>query len=454
MEYTSDRFDLLGRTFVGRYRVERVVAKGGFGVVYQARHVDLDTPVALKVLAVPEAFRAALRPGFIEMFEREARTIAALAHPAIVRVLDYGSASFPSGEAPWMALDWLEGRTLEADLAARPAGAGRSPREALDLLRPAFDALCCAHAAGIAHRDVKPANLMLVPARRGDAGLRLLDFGIAKVMEEGEVAGSGQTATRTEIAAYSLHYASPEQLSHARTGPWTDVHALALVVVELLTGHRAYRATEAVATYAEILDRKRPTPKRVGVDVGPWEEILDRALALHPAERHPDADHLLADLEAHLDAADAAWRAGHAGPSLAPATLPRTAPVVNPVATDTLAATSAIRRPPPSSNRRGLVPLTLGLGLAAWGAWKALSPPTTGAPAAAAARPAPAIPAAPVAIVPSPAVVAPSTDAAVASVAATSLRRAARGRHIPRPVAPVVTTPPPAPAPNRVIVIE
>jgi serine/threonine protein kinase len=138
---------------------------------------------------------------------------------------------------------------------------------------------------------------MLVRARRGEPGLRVLDFGIAKVMETGEEAGSGQTATRTELSSYSLGYAAPEQVSQARTGPWTDVHALALIAVELLTGRRAYRSTDPVAIYADVLDRERPTPGRVGVDVGPWETVLARALALRPMERYPDADDLLAALE-------------------------------------------------------------------------------------------------------------------------------------------------------------
>ncbi|MDP3218157.1 MAG: serine/threonine-protein kinase, partial [Deltaproteobacteria bacterium] len=327
MDDTTDTFGLVGETLAGKYRVERVIAKGGFGAVYYARHTELDTPVAIKVLMVPGRFHDGSRAEFLEMFKREARTIASLGHAAIVRVIDFGSARFASGdESPWMALEWLEGRTLEADLDHRPPGVGRSPREALDLFRPAFDALSCAHAAGIAHRDIKPANLMLVKARRGEPALRMLDFGIAKVMEADEQPGSGQTATRTGLSSYSLYYAAPEQLSHARTGPWTDVHAVALIVVELLTGRRAYRAADAVAVYSDILDRERPTPGRVGVDVGPWEPVLARALALRPAERYANADELLAALEACLDPAEEAWRSGQSAVALVAATMPAVQP--------------------------------------------------------------------------------------------------------------------------------
>ncbi len=374
MDDNSDTFGLAGRTLAGKYEVERVVARGGFGTVYCARHIALDVPVAIKVLRVPERFEGELRAEFLERFKLEARTIAALAHPAIVRVIDYGSATLSSGESPWMALDWIEGRTLEADLEGRPFGAGRSPREALDLLRPAFDALSCAHAAGIAHRDVKPANMILVRARRGEPGLRVLDFGVAKVMEAGEQAGSGQTATRTELSSYSLYYASPEQLSHARTGPWTDVHALALLLVELLTGQRAYRATDSVAIYSDILDRERPTPGRFGLDVGPWEPVLSRALSLRPSERHADADALLAALEASLDPAEAAWRSSRPGSSPAPATQPSTDPVrprVRGLTPDSLAGASGVK-PPTPRRPRWLVPAVaaFALSLAAAGAYR------------------------------------------------------------------------------------
>jgi serine/threonine protein kinase len=457
MRDTSDTFDLLGRTFAEKYKVEGVVARGGFGVVYRARHIELDTPVALKVLMVPERFCGALRVEFLEMFKREARTIGALAHPAIVRVLDYGAARFASGEAPWMTLEWLEGRTLEADLGARSAHVGRSPVETLALLRPAFDALSVAHAAGVAHRDIKPANLMLVRARRGEPGLRVLDFGIAKVMETGEEAGSGQTATRTELSSYSLGYAAPEQVSQARTGPWTDVHALALIAVELLTGRRAYRSTDPVAIFADVLDRERPSPARVGVDVGPWETVLARALALLPAERHPDADDLLAALEVSVDRAEIAWQAGRAHGASAAVTVPAavTAPGAPP---DTLVGASVVRHPPPPRRTPGFVPLVAGVALAlsAFAAWKATRAAVPGPRAATAVRvpvaAAPRVVAAPPVVValpvPAPAAVAPVT------LSAPALRRAPPPRLRSGQAAPVVARSPAAPVTAPGIVIE
>jgi serine/threonine protein kinase len=479
MDDTSDTFGLVGQTLAGKYRVERVIAKGGFGAVYYARHIELDTPVAIKVLMVPDRFHGESRVEFLEMFKMEARTIAALAHAAIVRVLDFGSARFSSGEeSPWMALEWLEGRTLEADLDGRPAGAGRSPREALDLLRPAFDALSCAHAAGIAHRDIKPANLMLVRARRGEPGLRMLDFGIAKVMETDEQAGSGQTATKTALSSYSLYYAAPEQLSHARTGPWTDVHAIALILVELLTGQRAYRASDSVAICSDIMDRERPTPGRFGVPVGPWEEVLGRALSLRPAERYPDSDGFFTELEGSLDAAELAWRSDRPSGSFAQATMPavevvRVAPRHGTTSPPVVANTTER----PSTRPRWVVPVAVGFGLAllAAGVRTAVrseaSSPVVVAPEPPRVRPVSPAPEPPAAIVapPTVAVLAASTPPVVApatlpadpvahdgSAPGHAARHRWRGREpvaAPRERTATVPTPTP-PAPRPTIVIE
>ncbi|MFO0603679.1 MAG: serine/threonine-protein kinase [Polyangiales bacterium] len=363
-EEAQDVFGLVGRALLDKYLVDRVVAKGGFGTVYQGRHLELQTPVAVKVLMVPDRFQGDLREEFLEKFRLEARTIAALNHPAIVRVLDFGTALFAAGASPWMALEWLEGHTLESELEARLGQRGRSPREALALLRPAFDALACAHEVGIAHRDVKPANMMVVRARRGEPGLRMLDFGIAKVMEPEEQAGSGHTSTQTELTAFSLLYAAPEQISRSRTGPWTDVHALGLILTEILTDTQAYQAQDTTQIYAEIVGRERPTPGRAGVDVGPWEAVLARALSLRPAERHGNAADFLAALEAAVDDADRAWQAARS-PSLAPH-VAHGAPAPAAPKPDTLMGATGARPAPRRS--RYLLPLSALGALALFGA--------------------------------------------------------------------------------------
>ncbi|MFO0610899.1 MAG: serine/threonine-protein kinase [Polyangiales bacterium] len=312
----TDSFALVGTLFAGRFAIETAVAEGGFGVVYRARQQGLGRAVAVKVLKLHAEVSLETRQQIADSFRREAQVVADLSHPAIVQVLDFGVSETPSGvTAPWMAMEWLDGETLGAWIEARRARGGVSPREALELLAPAFDALHEAHARGVAHRDLKPANLMCVRTARGAVRVKVLDFGIARIMQPDEAAGSGETRTQSSFAPFSPTYAAPEQVSRARTGPWTDVHALGLILTELLTGFRPYAGTDLTEIAAATLSPVRPTPARWRVDVGPWEAALVRALALRPAERFPDAG---AFHEALATTVDAATRAGAAAPEPPP----------------------------------------------------------------------------------------------------------------------------------------
>ncbi len=296
-----DVFGLVGQRLDGKYEIEALVAQGGFAVVYRGTHLTLRKQVAVKVLRVPRELEGSARVAFLEKFALEAQTIAALDHPAIVKVIDFGTSPMPPGEtAPWMVLDWLQGQTLDAELDARRGQGGRSPAECLTLLRPVFEALSYAHDEGIAHRDVKPANLMLVTNKRGERTARVLDFGIAKVMNGEEAPSTGLTATHNHQRTFSLFYASPEQIAGTRTGPWTDVYALALVLTEMLTDALPYRGDDVQDVYIDALSPVRPTPAKRGFDAGPWEAVLSRAVSLKPAERYPSAREFLEALEAAI----------------------------------------------------------------------------------------------------------------------------------------------------------
>ncbi len=295
-----DAFGLVGATLDGKHRVERVVAEGGFGVVYAGTHATLARPIAIKVLKIPGDLGGTSRAAFVAKFTDEARVIAQLNHPSIVQVLDHGVLERgDAGALPWIVLEWLEGQTLEQWLAARAGQPRITPGEALGLLHPIFEALAFAHHRGVAHRDLKPANIMVVPAWRGFS-LRLMDFGIAKIMEPDEVATGGATNTRSVIHAFSPGFAAPEQFAGGRTGPWTDVHALALLMCEVITGEPAYRGKDPTEWIFEATNPQRPTPGHYGVDVGAWESILARALALRPDGRQRDAGELLDQLERAL----------------------------------------------------------------------------------------------------------------------------------------------------------
>jgi serine/threonine protein kinase len=303
-EGRGDPFGLVGARLDSRYEVTGMVAQGGFGVVYRAQHRELRKPVAIKVLKTPGDLTPNQHSEFLKRFAEEARTVAQLDHPHIVRVLDFGTSIMPSGvKAPWMALEWLEGVTLEADFDGRIENGtgGRSPAESMALMYPVIEAVGIAHEEGIVHRDIKPGNLMIVKGRRGDPRLKLLDFGIAKVMAPEERRAADRAQTLTQVQAFSPDYAAPEQVSGMRTGPWTDVHALALLMSEMLTAMVPFEGNDAMEMCSNVLSPRRPTPgRRGGVDVGPWEEIFARALSLKPSDRYNNAGEFLTALMNHL----------------------------------------------------------------------------------------------------------------------------------------------------------
>ncbi|MDB4929939.1 MAG: Serine/threonine protein kinase [Myxococcaceae bacterium] len=333
----NDLRALEGVTLEGRYRLERFVAEGGFGAVYKAVDEQSRRDVALKLLKAPDGMRGpeGLRQ-FFDKFTLEARLIAKVQHPGVVQVAEFGTTKVPSGAGyAFIALEWIDGDTLEVALNHRRGSGGRPPREALALLRPVFEAVQAAHALGIAHRDLKPANILL----QGESQRpRLLDFGIAKAMQPDEVAGSGASRSMSVNLTFSPRYGAPEQLSGARTGPWTDVHALGLLLTEVLTDRAAYASNDLVKLYGEALSSARPTPGRLGVDVGPWEEVIERALSLRPDDRYANAGEFLAALEAALVAPPPAASLAAPHPSAA-----------------VTAAHVAVRPAAPSGHRTGLV---------------------------------------------------------------------------------------------------
>jgi eukaryotic-like serine/threonine-protein kinase len=288
-----------GPVFDGRFRIEERIAEGGFAVVYKAWQLALERRVALKVLKPPRNRDPVSRAEFRERFAAEAKTIARLRHPDIVDVYDFSVSTLPSGDlAPWMALEWLEGETLATQLARRRRSGlgGRDPREAVEFLRPVLRGLAHAHALGIVHRDVKPSNIMVVETEHGPS-LRVLDFGIAKIMVDARTPNTGNTRTET-APAFSPAYAAPEQVAFSRTGPWTDVHALGLVLSELMTDRAPFSDPDPEAhLFEQVMSPARPTPASQGHDAGAFEPIIAKALALSPRDRWKNAGELMAALE-------------------------------------------------------------------------------------------------------------------------------------------------------------
>lgn len=300
-----DVFGLIGTILDGRYRVDRVVGEGGFGVVYKATHVVLDGPVALKILKVPEGLNAEDRAAFASDFREEGKLLFRLSslHPSIVQAREAGVVFAADGAAhPYLALEWLDGIALDRELRLRATR--REPAftvpEAMRLLDGVARALAVAHERRIAHRDLKPANVFLV---RRDTGVeaKLLDFGLAKVLDGSASLTALFDRTAGAECVFTRRYGAPEQWLRrlGATGPWTDVHALALVLVELLTLQPALQGEEAAELMGACLDREvRPTPNARGARVpDEVDRVFSRALALDPRNRYRTAGEFWLALE-------------------------------------------------------------------------------------------------------------------------------------------------------------
>jgi serine/threonine protein kinase len=293
----QDPFALVGQLLDGQYRVDTVVGEGGFGVVYKGWHLSFDQPIAIKALKLPQAVDAAMQNSVLAKFREEAKLCYVLSQASlnIVRSIGFGAITTPSGIwAPFVILEWLEGRALSTDLTERRDRGmrGRTLAETVDMLDPAARGLAYAHSMRVAHRDVKPANMFIteLSGEKGKTTIKLLDFGIAKVMAEGATAASPQAATA--FSSFTPFYAAPEQFDPrlGPTGPWTDVYAFALVLTEVMTDRPAVDEEDVLAIIARATDAKRrPTPRANGARItDAVEAVFVRALAVDPKARYAD----------------------------------------------------------------------------------------------------------------------------------------------------------------------
>lgn len=295
-----DPLGWLGATIDGRIEIQELVGEGGFGVVYRGRHLGFDEPVAVKFLKAPSFLTDVERQALLDEFRTEAKLLHRLSRKTagIVQALDVGAAASPTNIwAPYIAMEWLDGLSLEAHL-LRDAQAARrrSLEEAMGLLGPIAAALAVAHQEGVAHLDVKPPNVFVV----NDGTIKLLDFGIAKILAQGETF-PGALAKSGAPPALTPAYAAPEQFnqSHGEVGPWSDVFALGLLLIELLSGERALKGANALQCYvAAADDKRRPNLLERGVQVPDGvHQCVRRALAVNPKRRYPGADVMWQALE-------------------------------------------------------------------------------------------------------------------------------------------------------------
>jgi serine/threonine protein kinase/Tol biopolymer transport system component len=311
---------MIGKS-VSHYTILEKLGGGGMGVVYKAEDTKLGRLVALKFL--PEGFskdRATL-----ERFQREARAASALNHPNICTIYEIDMASVDGEQAPFIAMEMLEGQTLKHRITDKPL----SFDQVLDLGIQIADALDAAHAKGIIHRDIKPANIFVT--RRLQA--KVLDFGLAKLAPERVGVGAGSSALPTVAAEQLLTspgtavgtvaYMSPEQVRGGELDARTDLFSFRAVLYEMATGRQAFAGTTSGVISEAILNRALAPPSRVNPELpAEFELILAKALEKDPELRCQTAAELRADLKRlkrETESGRTAARSGFSGPAKATA---------------------------------------------------------------------------------------------------------------------------------------
>jgi serine/threonine-protein kinase len=263
----------------GSYVLEEVIAAGGFGVVHRARHRATALPAAVKVLRSA----AAGDPVAAARFEREADVVRSLACPGVCEIFEHGRLA---DGRPYLAMELLQGESLGDRVAAR----GRlTVEEAIEILDPLAAALDAAHARGIVHRDVTPANVFLAEGRPAGRVV-LLDFGVARLREAaGTLTGSRETVG-------TLLHAAPEQLVGSRVGPPADVYGLGALAYAMLTGRPPF-GRRAGAALRQIRASARPDPPSAAAPIDPrLDAPILRALDRDPAARPRSAGDFVAEL--------------------------------------------------------------------------------------------------------------------------------------------------------------
>ncbi|MEM9862344.1 MAG: serine/threonine-protein kinase [Myxococcota bacterium] len=282
---------LIGRTLAGRYRVETTLGEGGIGRVYKATHLNLSRSVALKVLLST----AAKHEGVKERFLREAKALAALHHPNVVTVVDFGV-----DEHPYLVMELAHGDEIEALLEAEAFAFER----AVPVFRQLLGALAYAHGEGIVHRDLKPSNLFVRRLPSGDDHVSVLDFGLAKFADaEGDGSPGNPKLTQVGQIVGTPAYMSPEQVSGATCDARSDLYSATVVFYELLTGHLPFESPDVQGWLRAHLAL---TPRRLGEvrhDLRFTKEVeafIERGLAKNPADRWPSAAAMLAALPSRI----------------------------------------------------------------------------------------------------------------------------------------------------------
>jgi eukaryotic-like serine/threonine-protein kinase len=269
----------IGLTLAGRYQVEAAIGEGGMATVYSARHRLVDRPCAVKIMNASLAKNEVIR----ERFRREAKAAQKLAHPNIIEIFDQGE--LPDGSL-FLVMELLEGETL-ADLVVRgKVPVDRTVTIAIQIAR----ALARAHDLEVIHRDLKPENVFLAETLDGGDFVKLLDFGIARSMQDSRLTGAGEVFGTPQ-------YMAPERITSIDAGPSADLYALGVMLYEMLSGQLPFDAADIATFFVKHL-KEIPAPLRTRDRTLPEEldRLVSELLAKDPKDRPVDAHRVHADL--------------------------------------------------------------------------------------------------------------------------------------------------------------
>lgn len=294
----SDRADLVGRTIAGKFLILEPIGSGAMGDVYKAKHVSLDSLVAIKIM------RSELGedPMFAERFHREAKAASKLDHPNSIRVVDHGQ----DGDVTYIAMEFLAGNDLLRVLSDDwPLGFGRI----IDIVMQTLAPLAVAHAQGIVHRDLKPENIMVLQQHDDDGNprdlIKVCDFGIAKILDPRSMrtggGGMGRALTTTGSLVGTPEYMSPEQARGDALDARSDLYSVGVILYQLLTGRVPFVAETALGVVLKQVSDMPEPPSRHRPDTPvQLEAICLRALRKGVHERYQSAKEMRSELRAVL----------------------------------------------------------------------------------------------------------------------------------------------------------
>jgi serine/threonine-protein kinase len=335
----------VGTVLFGQFELLEVCGRGAMGTVYRAFQTGMDRQVAIKILRA-ELLRD---PAVVKRFHREARAVARIQHPNIVTVFLVGETE---DGLPYLVMEYVDGEVLSETITRTGVF---EPVRALRIARQITSALADAHAEGIVHRDLKPANIILSQRRRASDFVKVLDFGIAKILRADAAPGIGGEShlTRSGTIFGTPHYIAPEQASGADVDHRADLYSVGVILYRMLTGQLPFDGTGIAVLLAHV-QKVPPRPREVRPELDPAvEALLLRALAKDPAARFQTAEEMSDALDAQLQtpAAALSWASWTAGPqsSLASGVSPPAGTSSDPVLLHTVKGVALSMPAPPEA---------------------------------------------------------------------------------------------------------